>query len=244
MLPGIINSKRCGDNLREKNIVIVAVDGPAGSGKSSVCADACRRMGWTYINTGFLYRAVAYIAVGEQLDFAVGQQMESVAKRFIDNYRWSPDEQRLIFEGEDITDHLYSSEVGTAASCVAKCGVVRDLLLPVQRDLALCASNGAIVDGRDIGTVVFPDADLKVFMTASIEERAKRRFSQLELSQKNQVSLDIIKSEILLRDKQDSERGVAPLKQAADAITFDTSSITLEASVLGLIDLLKSKNLC
>ena len=224
--------------------MIVAVDGPAGSGKSSVCAEACRRIGWSYINTGFLYRAIAYICMQREVDFNIEDSLVETAVDFVNCYKWESKEQRLFYKGEDITSFLADREVGNKASYIAKSPSVREHLLPVQRSLGLDTYQGVMMDGRDIGTVVFPDADLKIFMTASLEERASRRKAQLEQMQDTVISYEAIKQDIASRDRQDAARSVAPLKQAEDALVFDTSGIGVEDAINSLIELLRSHKLC
>jgi cytidylate kinase len=231
----VMNANRC---------KIVAVDGPAGSGKSSVCSKVCKRLGWTYVNTGFLYRAVAFIS--RQRSIALDDQLGlgEVIDDFSQGLSWEPETQAVWFLDQNISEHLYTDSAGADASLIAKNSVVREKLLPLQRDLALRSPVGAIVDGRDIGTVVFPDADLKIFLTASIEERAKRRMHQLkEGLAASQEELEALKASIAARDSQDAKRSVAPLIQAPDAILLDTSHIKMDSTIDKLIELIKGKNL-
>jgi cytidylate kinase len=225
---------------------IVAIDGPAGSGKSSICAKVCARIGWTYINTGALYRAVGLLAkeagINLDEDLAVANFLESIAIHF----RWDGSTQQLWFKERDITPLLDGEEAGRAASKIAKQPLFRASLLPLQRNLTLSAPVGALVDGRDIGTVVFPDADLKIFLTASLEERSKRRLSQLAANTDNAAIkplLDEIKKTIAGRDEQDAARNVAPLRQAHDAVVLDSSSMSLNQVVDTLVDLLQQRGL-
>lgn len=230
-----MNSKRC---------IIVAVDGPAGSGKSSVCSKACKRLGWTYVNTGFLYRAIAYIC--RQRDIALEDQygMSDVIDEFTKSLNWDPETQAVWFQDVNISEHLYTDQAGKDASFIAKNMLVREKLLPLQRDLALRSPVGAIVDGRDIGTVVFPDADLKIFLTASIEERAKRRMHQLKNGAAcTAEEMEELKASIAARDTQDAARTVAPLIQAKDAILLDTSTLQMNSTIDRLVELIREKNL-
>lgn len=223
---------------------IVAVDGPAGSGKSSVCSKACKRLGWTYVNTGFLYRAVAYICQQRGISLVDQSGLGAVIDDFTQSLNWDPETQAVWFEGKNISEYLYTDSAGAAASLIAKDMLVREKLLPLQRDLALRSPVGAIVDGRDIGTVVFPDADLKIFLTASIEERAKRRMHQLkEGAPATQDELEVLKASIAARDSQDAKRDVAPLIQAPDAILLDTSNLRMDMTIEKLVELIQAKNL-
>lgn len=227
-----------------KRCTIVAVDGPAGSGKSSVCSKTCKRLGWTYVNTGFLYRAIAYIC--RQRDIALEDQygMSDVIDEFTKTLNWDPEKQAVWFQGVNISEHLYTDQAGKDASFIAKNMLVREKLLPLQRDLALRSPVGAIVDGRDIGTVVFPDADLKIFLTASIEERARRRMHQLkEGGPSSAAELEDLKASIAARDAQDAARAVAPLIQAADAVLLDTSELKIDSTIDRLIELIQQKKL-
>ncbi len=230
-----MNSKRC---------TIVAVDGPAGSGKSSVCSKACKQLGWTYVNTGFLYRAIAYIC--RQRDIALADQygVSDVIDEFTRSLTWDPETQAVWFQNVNISEHLYTDSAGKDASFIAKNMLVREKLLPLQRDLALRSPVGAIVDGRDIGTVVFPDADLKVFLTASIEERARRRMLQLSADGKMDAEeMKALQASIAARDAQDAARDVAPLIQAEDAILLDTSDLAKDETIEKLVSLIRSAGL-
>ncbi|MFY7930904.1 MAG: (d)CMP kinase [Oligoflexus sp.] len=228
----------------ENRCKIVAVDGPAGSGKSSVCAQACQRIGWTYVNTGFLYRSIALICRQRQLSFDDDASLQTLIRSFCEQLQWEPEQQAVWYEGRNLAPLLYTDQAGKDASLIAKNPLVRDELLPLQRRLALQSPKGAIVDGRDIGTVVFPDADLKIFMTASIEERARRRIQQLSQGAAvSETDFEAIKSSILHRDQQDAARGAAPLIQAPDAIVFDTSSLRIEDVISQLIHIIRDHGL-
>ena len=230
---------------RTKKPAIIAVDGPAGSGKSSICSQVCKALGFTYINTGLLYRASAYLATREGVDLADEAALVHIVERLAGDLHWEPLTQKLFYHGEDLSPALGSTEAATGASFIAKSGVVREKLLPLQRKLAMLSPLGAILDGRDIGTVVFPDADLKIYLTASLEERARRRIKQLQgdLGAAEQHSIEEMMDNIKQRDDQDSRRAVAPLKKADDAIELDTSNLN-ELQVLdAVINLIKSKKL-
>ena len=199
---------------------IIAVDGPAGAGKSTVSKLCAARIGYTYIDTGAMYRAVA---------LKVLQSGKTLDENLISDIDIKLDESGKVFlDGVDVTKEIRTPEVSRGASDVAKFGFVRKKLTELQRDMA--KRGKVIMDGRDIGTQVLPNADLKIFLTASVDERAKRRF--LELKAKNfPANLDTIKNEIILRDKQDSEREIAPLAQADDAILLDSTNLSIEQVV-------------
>ncbi len=224
---------------------IVAVDGPAGSGKSSLCALVCQRLGWTYINTGALYRGVGLLAMARNIDLEDVPGLVALIDSCGSRLRWDSDRRELWYEDEHLTPQLNSEQAGYAASKVAKQELVRASLLPVQRQLTLAAPVGALVDGRDIGTVVFPDADLKVFLTASLEERSRRRLQQLGASEGSATgaTLASIQQGIARRDERDQGRKTAPLKQADDAVLLDTSALNFEQSADALIGLLRRHGL-
>ncbi len=223
---------------------IVAVDGPAGSGKSSICATVCRDLNWSYVNTGALYRAVGLLAGDRGVTLVEGPALSKILYEFTDTVRWEHETAKLFVGVEDFTPRLGTLEAGSGASAVAKMVSVREALMPHQRKLSLSAPRGAIVDGRDIGTVIFPDADLKIFMTASLEQRARRRLKQIEKSgSAADFSHDDIMRSIALRDEQDAQRDSAPMIKAEDAIVFDTSNVSLELAIENLKELIRGKGL-
>lgn len=234
-----------------KRPIIVAVDGPAGSGKSTICSEVSAKIGWSYVNTGALYRGVGLLArdrgINLEDESAVGAMLEKLAG----DIHWDYNHHQLYCGGENLTPRLGTAEAGNAASFIAKQQKVRQLLLPVQRNLAINAPKGAMVDGRDIGTVVFPDANLKVFMTANLEERARRRLKQFDAKtaahgnngNESRDSLSAVMDDIARRDNQDSKRGEAPLRKADDAVEFDTSGYSQSEAVDALIALIRSHGL-
>ena len=205
---------------------IIAVDGPAGAGKSTVSKICASRLGYTYIDTGAMYRAVA---------LKVLQSGKSLDENLISDIDIKLDESGKVFlDGGDVTKEIRTPEVSRGASDVAKFGFVRKKLTELQRDMA--KRGKVIMDGRDIGTQVLPNADLKIFLTATVDERARRRFE--ELKTKNfAADFDQIKKDIALRDKQDSEREIAPLAQAADAILLDSTNLSIEQVVAEILRL-------
>ena len=209
---------------------VIAVDGPAGAGKSTVSKIVAAKLGYTYIDTGAMYRAVGWKFSQTGKDFDEKFLQEIVSKIDI-----KLDENAKVFvDGEEVTKSIRTPEVSKLASDVSKFGFVRKKLTELQREMA--RQGKVIMDGRDIGTQVLPDADLKIFLTASLDERAQRRFE--ELKEKNSaVDFEQIKQEIFLRDKQDSEREIAPLKQAEDAILLDTSNLSIEEVANKILEL-------
>lgn len=210
---------------------VVAIDGPAGAGKSSVASLLARRLGFTHVNTGSLYRAVA-LAVRR-----AGVAIDPVEPAFLDTLRITFEGGRLLLNGQDPGEALRSAACAADASVVAKQPAVRAFLLPVQRKIA--ASQWIVMEGRDIGTVVFPDARVKIFLTASSLIRARRRMEQGEVPPG--ATLDEVRREIERRDLQDSTRAAAPLKAADDAVTVDNSALTLEETVEAIAAIVEAK---
>ena len=219
--------------------LILAVDGPAGSGKSHICGEISRRLNWTYVNTGFLYRAVALLSSRAEVSFEDEEQLASIANKMCASLNWNPVKGLVIIDGEDVTELLTRDHIGQGASRVAKKQGVRTALLPLQRRLALESPHGAVVDGRDIGTVIFPDADLKIFLTASIDARAHRRLLQLEGKGYSDEAFHEMCESIKQRDLQDSQRGIAPLVQAEDAILIDSSNLSIDQVLAKILHLLE-----
>lgn len=216
---------------------IIAVDGPAGAGKSTVSKIVAARLGYTYIDTGAMYRAVA-LKCNAQCSMLNAQLTEELIIDVTRDIDIKLDgAARVFLDGADVTKEIRTPEVSRGASDVAKVGFVRKKLTELQR--AMAAQGSVIMDGRDIGTQVLPNADLKIFLTASVEERARRRFE--ELKEKGfAADLKQIEKEISLRDKQDSEREIAPLAQAEDAILLDSTRLTIEEVVSEILRLTQS----
>jgi cytidylate kinase len=201
--------------------ILIAIDGPAGSGKSSVAREVAGRLEVVYLNTGAAYRAVALLALREEVDLSDGFRLAALARRV------ELDPKGASIDGERLPEPaLRTPEVSATASKVSAHVQLREVLLPIQRSAAKKArgQGGAVVEGRDIGTVVLPDAELKVYLSAAPEERARRRAFQTG----REEELDRIAAAIARRDRQDSEREVSPLKPAEDAVVLDTTSLTLE----------------
>lgn len=210
--------------------ILITIDGPAGSGKSSAARAVAERLGIVNLNTGAAYRAVALLALREDVDIEDQASLAGSAGRI------SLDIEGARIDGEPAPEHeLRTPEVSAAASKVSVHREVREVLLAAQRDAARRTreNGGAVVEGRDIGTVVLPDAELKVFLSASSEERARRRAVQSGREEEQQR----IHEAISLRDRQDSERQASPLKPAPDAVVLDTTALDLEEVVAHILDL-------
>lgn len=213
---------------------IVAIDGPAGSGKSTVAKKIAARLGFRHIDTGALYRAVAWLALQDAISLDDEKALVARAARSKFEFRVTPEGNELHIDGQNVAKLIRAELVGQGASKVSAYPSVRAFLLGLQQDLG--RSGAVVLEGRDIGTVVFPDAELKFFLTASIEERAKRRMA--ELAQIGQVmSIDEVRRAIIERDHQDSTRAIAPLKKALDAREVDTSGLSID-QVLDMLELI------
>jgi cytidylate kinase len=210
--------------------VLVAIDGPAGSGKSSVARAVAGELGVVNLNTGAVYRAVALVALREGVDLEDGASLAEISRRV------GLDGGGARVDGTPVPEEeLRTPEVSAAASTVSARPEVRAVLLDVQREAARKAreQGGAVVEGRDIGTVVLPDAELKIFLSAAPEERARRRAHQTG----REAELDRIREAMKKRDRQDSERTTSPLKAAPDAVVLDTTTLSLEEVVARVLDL-------
>ena len=209
---------------------IVAIDGPAGAGKSTVSKLLARRLGFALVDTGAIYRSVALMARREGIASDDDARLGELLSRIHIHFQVVGEENRVFLDGQDVSSDIRAPEISMGASQVSSRPVVRAGLLALQRRLALEAENGAILEGRDIGTVVFPDADAKFFLQASPEVRARRRFE--ELFQKGvEATLEQVLADQMQRDKDDSARAVAPLKAAEDAIRVDSSALPLSEVV-------------
>ncbi len=209
----------------KKNGLVIAIDGPSGAGKSTVARLLAKHLGYTYIDSGAMYRAIGWKAQRDGVDPADEQTLAKLCDRTNISIRKDNDDPRVFADGVDVSDAIRTPEMGMMASAVSRSRAVRARLLVLQRELG--AQGGVVMDGRDIGTVVFPAADVKFYLDASPEERGRRRF--LELKAKGQdVDLARITREIEARDLQDSSREIAPLTRAADALFIDSSRLGID----------------
>ena len=208
---------------------VVAIDGPAGAGKSTVAKKLAERLSLTYVNTGSLYRAIALAAK------EAGVNLQSIDEKFLYTLKLEYKDGNLLLNGIDPGQALRTSDIAQGASIVSSQKIVRDYLLPVQRKAA--EQNWIVMEGRDIATVVFPDALCKLFVTASIEERARRRLLQ-DGEMKQDATLEDVIKEIEERDTRDSQRDIAPLKCAKDSILIDTTGLTIEQVLDKIINII------
>ena len=220
-------------------MISIAIDGPGGAGKSTIAKRLAKELGFYYVDTGAIYRTVAYF-----LDLlGISPKDVDGVERYIDELtveiEYDEDGlQHMIMNGMDVSEDIRTPEISLKASDVSAHAVVRDMLLDMQRDVA--KKHNVIMDGRDIGTVVLPRAQVKIFLTASAEERAKRRFLELQAKGKKDSYEQVLK-ELEKRDYQDSHREIAPLKQAKDAIVVDTSELDIDGVVAAIRQIVQEK---
>lgn len=215
--------------------ISIAIDGPAAAGKSTIAKMVAKKLNYTYIDTGAMYRCVAYATLKQGLAFEDEKAVSDLLKNM--QIEMKP-EGTIYLNGEDVTSSIRQNEVSMGASIVSKYQAVREFLVEKQREMA--QGGGIILDGRDIGTVVLKDAELKIYQIASIECRALRRHNE-NLERGMASDLEAIKKEIAMRDEQDMNRQISPLKKADDAIEIDTSEMSLEEVVSRVMALVESK---
>ena len=219
-------------------MINIAIDGPAGAGKSTISRRAAAALGYIYIDTGALYRTIGLVALRAKTELT---DADAIAALLTDEVkvelRFFGGEQHMFLNGEDVSDAIRTPEASLAASAVSAVPAVRAYLFDLQKKMA--HENNCIMDGRDIGTVVLPDAQVKIFLTASPEARAKRRYDEL-CGKGMDVKYDDVLADMIQRDYNDSHRAIAPLKPAEDAILLDTSENTLEESVALVIETIKA----
>lgn len=221
------------------NIVInVAIDGPAGAGKSTVSRAAAKESGFIYVDTGALYRAVGINALRKGVNTRDKDAVAATLSDITVDLVFENGEQKVLLNGENVSSEIRTPPASMAASDVSAVPEVRAFLFDLQRDIA--RRNNCIMDGRDIGTVVLPDAKVKIFLTASPEERATRRYKEL-IEKGNDVKYEDVLSELIERDYNDSHREIAPLRPAEDSVTLDTTGLTLEESINEIIRIIKEK---
>lgn len=214
----------------------IAIDGPAGAGKSTIAKMAAKKLDFIYVDTGAMYRAMALYFLRREIDAKDEKKIAEACEHINVTIAYQEGEQQVLLNGENVNAFIRTEEVSMMTSNTSKYPAVREKLLYLQRKLA--AANNVIMDGRDIGTCVLPDAELKIYLTASASERAKRRyFEQKERGVESDLAQ--IERDIIARDEQDMNREIAPLKQAEDAIYLDTSDMTIEEVVTKIVSLVQ-----
>ena len=211
------------------NVKIITIDGPSGSGKGTISRILAEQLGFHYLDSGALYRLLGLVAVRHGIEISINADLSQLAKNMDVNFQAKADGHNIVLlEGEDVTNELRTEETGALASRVAENPRVRSALLERQHQFARLP--GLVADGRDMGTKVFPEAQLKIFLTASIEERASRRYKQL-LEKGENVKLRALEEQVRSRDERDMNRETSPLAAAADAVEVDSSDLTIQEAV-------------
>ncbi|MGD6890403.1 (d)CMP kinase [Bacillus mobilis] len=208
--------------------ISIAIDGPAAAGKSTVAKVVAKKLSYVYIDTGAMYRTITYAALEQKVDIENEEKLMDVVKNVNIEFQQGENTQLVFLNGQDVSEVIRTPEVTNRVSIVAKHRLVREEMVRRQQELA--EKGGVVMDGRDIGTHVLPDAEVKIFMLASVEERAERRHLE-NINKGFDSNLEQLKKEIAQRDKLDSEREVSPLKKADDALELDTTSLSIEEVV-------------
>ncbi|MBI1937053.1 MAG: (d)CMP kinase [Ignavibacteriales bacterium] len=212
--------------------IIIAIDGPAGSGKSTAAKNIAEKLGFTYLDTGAMYRAITFLALQKGIADDVNSVIE-LARKISLKLKFENGITRVFVDGIEVTEEIRKPEINSKVSDISKIPEVRAEMVKIQKRMG--SEGNIIAEGRDVTTVVFPDADFKIFMTATLEERVRRRFK--EFQEKNvQISFDEVKANLQMRDEIDSNRTVSPLKKADDALEFDNSKIGIEEELNILLD--------
>lgn len=219
-------------------MVSIAIDGPSGAGKSSLAKALAKDLGYVYVDTGAMYRSIGLYAVRAGVDPRDADAVAALLPGIKLDIRLLDGTQHVYLNGEDVSTAIRAENIGMAASAVAAHPAVRTFLLDTQRGLA--ESQNILMDGRDIGTVILPDAPVKIFLTASAESRAERRYKEL-VEKGQQVTMESVLHDINERDRQDMNRAIAPLRQAEDAVLLDTSALTLEESIASVLRIIREK---
>jgi cytidylate kinase len=214
----------------------IAIDGPASSGKSTVAKILAKEYGYIYTDTGAMYRSVTYLAIQHQVDFEDEQQLVALIERYPITFKQTETGQLIFVDGQDVTEAIRQPEVTNNVSIVSAHEKVRHELVRQQQKIA--EDGGVVMDGRDIGTVVLPNAEVKIFLVASVTERAERRFKENQ-SKGIDSDFETLKQEIEQRDYLDSHREVSPLKQAEDAVRIDTTGLSIEEVVVAIKEVIE-----
>ena len=218
--------------------ISVAIDGPSGAGKSTVARAAAARLGYVYVDTGAMYRAIGLAVCRRGISGEDADGIAAVLPEIDIRLAYQDGAQHVLLNGEDVSGAIRTPEIAYYASKVSAVPAVRQFLLEAQRDMA--KKGNILMDGRDIGTVILPDAPVKIFLTASAETRAERRYLEL-IGKGQQVTRGSVLHDVVERDRQDMSRAVAPLKQAEDAVLLDTSKMTLDESIEAVLQIIRKK---
>lgn len=218
-------------------MISIAIDGPAGAGKSTIAKEVSKKLGYIYVDTGALYRSIAYYFLNNKISLdnidIINKELRNINLKII----FQDEVQQVILNDQNITEKIRTNEISMAASKISAIPEIRKFLLSLQRDFA--KQNNVIMDGRDIGTVVLPNAEIKIFLTATAEERAKRRYKEL-ISKNIPCSMENVLKDIIERDNNDMNRDIAPLKEAPDSIKIDTTTLSLEEVIFKIYNIAKN----
>ena len=225
------------EQIERRDNMKIAVDGPSGAGKSSLAKEIAKRLSFIYIDTGAMYRTVGLYCLENGIDVKDEKTVVDALNKITIGIELTEDVQKMFLNGNDVTDKKRTPEISAAASAVAVIGKVREFLVDKQRKLA--SENDVIMDGRDIATCVLPDAEVKIFLTASPEARAERRYKEL-VEKGLDVNLNQILEDMIKRDKNDSERACSPLSVHKDAIVLDTSNLNIEQSLDAMLKIIEN----
>lgn len=235
----ILKQKYKGDIEMSEKKIAIAIDGPAGAGKSTIAKAISKKIGIVYLDTGAMYRTVALKAIRSDVDTKDESALENIVRDIDIKIEYKDGSQHVLLEGEDVSGLIRTHEISMGASNVATIVPVRLKMVELQQRIA--EETSVVMDGRDIGTYVLPNADLKIFLTASADERAKRRFLEMQEKGDNSATLEEIKSDIIRRDENDSKREFAPLKKADDAIEIDSTQYSIDEVLAEIFKLLEQK---
>ncbi len=216
-----------------KKGLIIAIDGPSGAGKTTISKILAERLGYIFLDTGAMYRAVGWLALKEKIDLQDESALRELCERMAMDFKEVEGEWRIIVNGHDLSKDIRSPKMGKVASIVSAIPSVRERMWKLQRDIGYKGS--VVMEGRDIGTVVFPDADIKFYLQADPGERGRRRYMELK-GKGLDMDMEDVTEEIRLRDRQDSHRGIAPLRKAQDAIVLDTTGKGVDEVVEAILE--------
>ncbi len=217
---------------------VIAIDGPAGAGKSTVAKLVAEKLGFLYVDTGAMYRALTFKALNQKLDLNNKKSLIDMARKSKIEILQDNNRYKILLDGQDVTDEIRAEEVSKNSHYIASVFEIREILWNIQRSYR--NNYDIVMEGRDIGTVVFPDAQIKIFLDASVEERVKRRYLQLK-QQGIEIDIERLKEEIIKRDERDSKRAIAPLQKHPEAIVIDTTNMTVEEEVSLISEIYRKK---